>query len=146
MNRCGHYCFQTYGFVELDVLWGDGEIGAREWKETARWIKYEENLEEGSDRWGRPHIASLSFHSLIKLRQLIERDGIIMLDLEEHDMPGVSYRVVEELSAKGIIRPDESPLLMRALLLKHKHVNELDRTWFGLRRINTASVASLTVR
>jgi hypothetical protein len=135
-----------YGFVELDVLTGEGEIGAREWKETARWIKYEENLEEGSDRWGKPHIASLSFHSLIKLRQLIERDGVILLDLEERDMPGLAYRVVEELAAKGIIRPDESPLLMRALLLKHRHVNELDRNWFGLRRINTASVASLTVR
>ena len=47
----------------------------REWRETARWIKYEEDHEVGSDRWGRPHIASLSFHSLIKLRQLIERDG-----------------------------------------------------------------------
>lgn len=60
--------------MELDVLTGDGEIGTREWKETARWIKYEEDLEE-NDRWGRPHIASLSFNSLIKLRQLIERDG-----------------------------------------------------------------------
>jgi hypothetical protein len=50
-------------------------MGQREWKETARWIKYEEDLEEGADRWGRPHIASLSFHSLIKLRKLIERDG-----------------------------------------------------------------------
>jgi hypothetical protein len=59
-----------YGFVELDVLAGEDEIGA----------------EEGSDRWGKPHIASLSFHSLIKLRQLIERDGVILLDLEERDM------------------------------------------------------------
>lgn len=69
---------QTYGFVQLDVLSGSGaggDLGNREWKETARWIKYEEDLEEGADRWGKPHIASLSFHSLIKLRQLIERDG-----------------------------------------------------------------------
>ena len=57
------------------MLTGEGEVSQREWKETARWIKYEEDLEEGADRWGRPHIASLSFHSLIKLRQLIERDG-----------------------------------------------------------------------
>jgi hypothetical protein len=38
-------------FVELDVLSGTGE--AREWKEAARWIKYEEDVEEGADRWGR---------------------------------------------------------------------------------------------
>lgn len=57
-------------YVELDVLHVRGH--SREWKETARWIKYEEDLEEGADRWGRPHIASLSFHSLINLRRLIE--------------------------------------------------------------------------
>ena len=37
-------------FVQLDELTGMGED--REWKETARWIKYEEDLMEGSDRWG----------------------------------------------------------------------------------------------
>ncbi|CAL8069832.1 unnamed protein product [Orchesella dallaii] len=132
---------ETYGFVQLDVLTGDGDLGTREWKETARWIKYEEDLEEGSDRWGRPHIASLSFHSLIKLRQLIERDGIIMLDLEERDMPGIAYRLVEDLTNKGLIRSEESPMLMRALLLKHKHVQEFERGWFGLRRINTSAVS-----
>lgn len=76
---------QTYGFVQLDVLTGDGDLGTREWKETARWIKYEESLEEGSDRWGRPHIASLSFHSLIKLRQLIENDGKWFFHLKVDD-------------------------------------------------------------
>lgn len=38
-------------FVQLDELQGTGE--EREWKETARWIKYEEDVEEGADRWGR---------------------------------------------------------------------------------------------
>ncbi|ODN05154.1 Anion exchange protein 3 [Orchesella cincta] len=147
---------ETYGFVQLDVLTGDGDLGTREWKETARWIKqmfmlgnshllilsqYEEDLEEGSDRWSKPHIASLSFHSLIKLRQLIERDGIIMLDLEERDMPGIAYRLVEDLTNKGLIRSEESPMLMRALLLKHKHVQEFERGWFGLRRNNTSAVS-----
>lgn len=68
---------QTYGFVQLDVLGyaTTGDLGTREWRETARWIKYEEDREDGSDRWGKPHVASLSFHSLIKLQQLIERDG-----------------------------------------------------------------------
>lgn len=54
---------------------GEGEVSSREWKETARWIKYEEDLEEGSQRWGKPYVATLSFYSIFKLRQLIERDG-----------------------------------------------------------------------
>lgn len=57
-------------FVQLDELRGEGED--REWKETARWIKYEEHIEEGADRWGKPHVASLSFHSLLNLRRCLE--------------------------------------------------------------------------
>lgn len=81
-------------FVQLDELQGTGED--REWKETARWIKYEEDVEEGSDRWGRPHVASLSFHSLLNLRRCLET-GVVLLDLEERDLPGVAYRVVEQV-------------------------------------------------
>lgn len=57
-------------FVQLDELKGNGD--EREWKETARWIKYEEDVQEGTDRWGRPHVASLSFHSLLNVRRSLE--------------------------------------------------------------------------
>lgn len=43
-------------FVQLDELQGMGED--REWKETARWIKYEEDVMEGSDRWGNKCITN----------------------------------------------------------------------------------------
>lgn len=82
-------------FVQLDELQGAGED--REWKETARWIKYEEDVEEGADRWGRPHVASLSFHSLLNLRRCLET-GVVLMDLDEKDLPGVAYRVVEQVT------------------------------------------------
>lgn len=85
-------------FVQLDELQGAGED--REWKETARWIKYEEDVEEGADRWGRPHVASLSFHSLLNLRRCLET-GVVLMDLDEKDLPGVAYRVVEQVSGKS---------------------------------------------
>lgn len=81
-------------FVQLDELQGDGD--EREWKETARWIKYEEDLEEGAERWGRPHVAPLSFHSLLNLRRCLET-GVVLLDLEEKDLPSVAYRIVEQV-------------------------------------------------
>lgn len=56
--------------MQLDELCGIGD--EREWKETARWIKYEEDVEEGAERWGRPHVAPLSFHSLLNLRKCLE--------------------------------------------------------------------------
>lgn len=41
------------------------------WRETARWIKFEEDVEEDTARWGKPHVASLSFRSLLELRKTI---------------------------------------------------------------------------
>lgn len=42
-----------------------------QWRETARWIKFEEEVEEETERWGRPHIPSLTFRSLLELRKTI---------------------------------------------------------------------------
>ena len=55
--------------MELEELITVGE--ETEWKERARWIKFEEDVEE-SLRWGKPHIPSLSFHSLLELRRGLE--------------------------------------------------------------------------
>ncbi|XP_044734165.1 anion exchange protein 3 isoform X2 [Chrysoperla carnea] len=122
-------------FVQLDELQGDGE--EREWKETARWIKYEEDVEEGADRWGRPHVASLSFHSLLNLRRCLET-GVVLLDMEEKDLPGVAYRVVEQMVTDELIQESDKPIVMRALLLRHRHVNEHERGFrFGKRHYSS---------
>lgn len=86
-------------FVQLDELTGTGDD--REWKETARWIKYEEDVDEVSDRWGKPHVAPLSFHSLLNLRRCLET-GVVLMDLEERDLPGVAYRVVDQVNRSNI--------------------------------------------
>lgn len=132
-------CFALQIFVQLDELTGVGED--REWKETARWIKYEEDVEEGSDRWGKPHVASLSFHSLLNLRRCLET-GVVLLDLNEKDLPAVAYRVVEQVNlvflslcllltgfslqmvVDDLININDKPSVMRSLLLRHRHVNE----------------------
>jgi len=53
-----------------------------------RWIKFEEKVEKGGERWSKPHVATLSLHSLFELRTCIEK-GTIMLDLEASTLPGV---------------------------------------------------------
>lgn len=80
--------------MQLNELTGSGEN--QEWKQTARWIKYEENLEEGADRWGRPHVAALSFHSLLNLRHCLET-GVVLMNLEANDLSIVAHRVVEQV-------------------------------------------------
>jgi len=102
-------------FVEMDELQGDT------WVEKSRWVKYEEDLEEGAARWGKPHVASLSFHSLINLRVCLENCALI-LDFDAKDFPGVVYRMVEELSVLGHIEEEQKSHILRVLLYRHKHV------------------------
>jgi len=102
-------------FIEMDEL--EGEM----WVEKARWIKYEEDLEAGAGKWGKPHVSSLSFRSLLNVRKCLEK-GVMMLDLQESDLPGINYRVVEQLSVEGIIEETMKPEILRVLNYRHKHV------------------------
>jgi anion exchange protein len=128
-------------FVELDELFSANE--EREWKETARWIKYEEDVEEGVDRWGKPHVASLSFHSLLNLRKCLE-DGLVVLDMEERDLPAIAYRISEEMYKEDLIRDDDKAKIMRTLLHRHRHVNEHhDRSFKFSKKYSYASLQNL---
>ena len=41
--------------------------------------------------WGKPHVASLTFHSLLNLRHLLEV-GTLMLDVSVNDLPELLHR------------------------------------------------------
>lgn len=72
INLVSDFCvsFLPQLFVELNELIVEKDHEMR-WKERARWIKFEEDVEEETDRWGKPHVASLSFRSLLELRRTI---------------------------------------------------------------------------
>ncbi|XP_075886703.1 anion exchange protein 3 isoform X1 [Nelusetta ayraudi] len=110
-------------FVELNELITDKDQEMR-WKERARWIKFEEDVEEETDRWGKPHVASLSFRSLLELRRTITQ-GAILLDLEQNTMPGIANMVVETLITSDQIGVEDRASVLRALLLKHSHPSDL---------------------
>ncbi|XP_028446767.1 anion exchange protein 3 isoform X1 [Perca flavescens] len=110
-------------FVELNELIVDKDHEMR-WKERARWIKFEEDVEEETDRWGKPHVASLSFRSLLELRRTITH-GAILLDLEQNSMPGIVHLVVETMIISDQIRAEDRAGVLRALLLKHSHPSDL---------------------
>uniref|UniRef100_A0A2C9LSW4 Band 3 cytoplasmic domain-containing protein n=1 Tax=Biomphalaria glabrata TaxID=6526 RepID=A0A2C9LSW4_BIOGL len=71
----------------MDVLYKVGD--AYQWKETARWVKYEEDVEEGGMRWSKPHVASLSLHSLFELRSSLTT-GACMLEMDANNIQQVA--------------------------------------------------------
>lgn len=72
-------------FVELNELIVEKDHEMR-WKERARWIKFEEDVEEETDRWGKPHVASLSFRSLLELRRTITQGKRNKIHKDKHDI------------------------------------------------------------
>eukprot|EP00105_Crassostrea_gigas_P004976 XP_011418394.2 PREDICTED: anion exchange protein 2-like isoform X3 [Crassostrea gigas] len=106
-------------FVELDELY-EGEGENYEWREKARWIKFEEDVEEGAERWGKPHVASLSFHSLLELRRGLE-NGTMVLDLVAEDLPSIVTYVVDDLVIHDHIKSEHKGKVLKTLLMKHKH-------------------------
>ncbi|XP_063051623.1 solute carrier family 4 member 4a isoform X2 [Engraulis encrasicolus] len=106
-------------FTELDELLSvDGQD--MEWKETARWIKFEEKVEKGGERWSKPHVATLSLHSLFELRTCIEK-GTIMLDMEASTLPQVVEMITDSQIENGQLKADLKDKVMYTLLRKHRH-------------------------
>uniref|UniRef100_A0A8C8K0D4 Anion exchange protein n=1 Tax=Oncorhynchus tshawytscha TaxID=74940 RepID=A0A8C8K0D4_ONCTS len=104
-------------FTEMDTLQQDGD--ELEWKESARWVKFEEKVEEGGERWSKPHVSTLSLHSLFELRTCIQT-GTVLLDLEGYSLPqivGEQHKLLYE----GMLSPDLREKISFVLLRKHRH-------------------------
>ncbi|XP_073407817.1 anion exchange protein 2 isoform X2 [Dendrobates tinctorius] len=127
-------------FVELNELVLD-KHQELQWKETARWIKFEEDVEAETDQWGKPHVASLSFRSLLELRRTLSH-GAVLLDLDQRTLPGIAHQVVEQMIISDQIKAEDRANVLRALLLKHSHPSDEKDSSFS-RNISAASLGSL---
>ncbi|XP_026156554.1 sodium bicarbonate cotransporter 3-like isoform X3 [Mastacembelus armatus] len=109
-------------FTELDELsFRDGS--ATEWKETARWLKFEEDVEDGGERWSKPYVATLSLHSLFELRSSI-LNGTVMLDMRANSIEEIADMVIDSMVASGQLKEDLRDNVREAMLKKHHHQNE----------------------
>ena len=52
-------------------------------------MKYEEAVEEGGERWSKPHVSSLPMEALMELQTIIAK-APVLLDLEAYKMSGVA--------------------------------------------------------
>ncbi|XP_052854610.1 sodium-driven chloride bicarbonate exchanger isoform X19 [Drosophila gunungcola] len=108
-------------FSEMGMLVKEGD--EIEWKETARWIKFEEDVEEGGNRWSKPHVATLSLHSLFELRRLLV-NGSVMLDMEAHNLEVMADLVCDHMVSAGALPPGVKDKVKDALLRRHRHQHE----------------------
>jgi sodium bicarbonate transporter 10 len=71
-----------------------------------RWVKFEEDVEEGGNRWSKPHVATLSLHSLFELRSML-MNGTVVLDMEAANLDQVADLTVEQWVNAGLLPLDK---------------------------------------
>lgn len=123
-------------FSEMEELFM-GEDGDLEWKETARWVKFEEDVEEGGNRWSKPHVATLSLHSLFELRSLLT-SGTVCLDMVASSLDMIVDLTLDLMVNGEIITEDQRDPVRLAMLKKHRHQFE------GSKKTDNASSSTMT--
>nr|AJO70194.1 sodium bicarbonate cotransporter isoform 3 [Cherax cainii] len=109
-------------FSEMETL-TEMEGGELEWKETARWVKFEEDVEEGGERWSKPHVATLSLHSLFELRSFL-LNGTVILDMDATSLEQITDLLLDNMINQGQLTFEGREKFRDALLRKHKHLYE----------------------
>nr|AAS89266.1 solute carrier family 4 sodium bicarbonate cotransporter-like member 10 rb7NCBE [Rattus norvegicus] len=109
-------------FTELDeICWREGEDA--EWRETARWLKFEEDVEDGGERWSKPYVATLSLHSLFELRSCI-LNGTVLLDMHANTLEEIADMVLDQQVSSGQLNEDVRHRVHEALMKQHHHQSQ----------------------
>ncbi|KAL5006033.1 hypothetical protein ScPMuIL_017191 [Solemya velum] len=105
-------------FCQMDVLrpYGDDMV----WKEMARWVKYEEDLEEGGKRWSKPHVSSLPMEAMLSLQDILSTCPVL-LDLDSCTMYDIVDKILESWCNAGLLKNLLRNHARAVLLKRHKH-------------------------
>ncbi|CAJ0919058.1 unnamed protein product, partial [Mesorhabditis belari] len=104
-------------FTEMAELQKDG------WRESARWVKFEEVVEQGGNRWSKPHVATLSLHALFQLRSCL-LNGSLLIDMPQTDLPSIVEALLDVWLDAGDIDPADRDELAEILNRPHVHQYE----------------------
>ncbi|KGL97829.1 Electrogenic sodium bicarbonate cotransporter 1, partial [Charadrius vociferus] len=105
-------------FIQLNQLLSSP--AGLEWREMARWIKFEEKVEDGGERWSAPHIPALPLHSLFQLRTCLQK-GTMLLDLDALSFKEIIDKALSGQPEEAELQPDMRERLAALLLCQPQH-------------------------
>ena len=80
-------------------------------------------MEEGGNRWSKPHVATLSLHSLFELRSMI-LNGTICLDMAASTLDDICELALDNMINANVLTFDKKAFVKDAILKKHRHQYE----------------------
>ncbi|XP_047412400.1 anion exchange protein 4 isoform X2 [Sciurus carolinensis] len=107
-------CKDPLLFIQLNELLGWPQ--ALEWRETGRWVLFEEKLEVGAGRWSAPHVPTLALPSLQQLRSLLSQ-GLVLLNCPAQSL----LELVEQVIQVESLSPELRGQLQALLLQRPRH-------------------------
>ncbi|NXP21768.1 S4A4 protein, partial [Scytalopus superciliaris] len=85
-----------------------------------RWIKFEEKVEDGGERWSVPHVPALTLNSLFQLRTCLQR-GTVLLDLDATNFKEIIDKALSGHPEEEELQPALRERLAALLLLQPWH-------------------------
>ncbi|NXW86815.1 S4A4 protein, partial [Alopecoenas beccarii] len=85
-----------------------------------RWIKFEEKVEDGGERWSAPHVPALPLHSLFQLRTCLQK-GTVLLDLDAPSFKEIIDKALSRQPEEAELQPELRERLAALLLCQPRH-------------------------
>ncbi|XP_028394886.1 anion exchange protein 3-like [Dendronephthya gigantea] len=112
----------TRDAIDFFVQLNEFESSSRFWKEKARWIKYEENVEP-SGNWGRPFLSYIEAECLLAFKQSLD-DGLVLLGSVNDGEIDISYTISNMLVLGGHAEPRHRVRIQQIMTLPRMHQGE----------------------
>ncbi|NWX47087.1 S4A4 protein, partial [Steatornis caripensis] len=93
-----------------------------------RWIKFEEKVEDGGERWSAPHVPALPLHSLFQLRMYLQK-GMMLLDLDAPSFKEIIDQVLSGQPEEAELQPELREHLAALLLCQPRHQPTKSLLW-----------------
>ncbi|NWI62720.1 S4A4 protein, partial [Todus mexicanus] len=93
-----------------------------------RWIKFEEKVEDGGERWSAPHVPALPLHSLFQLKICLQK-GKMLLDLDASNFKEIIDKALSGQPEEAELQPELRERLAVLLLRQPQHQPTKSLPW-----------------
>ncbi|KAK6046942.1 band 3 cytoplasmic domain protein [Cooperia oncophora] len=97
------------------------------WKQSARWIKYEQDVEGAFTRFSKPYITLLHMQ-----RRNCLKKGVVLLDVVETGFDDIARTIVKQWGQRGLVNNVVSDIVLQVMLSPKYHLGAVPgENYFG---------------